>query len=89
MRKTLLRKELLDLWLGDCSTPAPKVLIFCTIHWIYKDAIDLTSRRMVRLRQNNFQNEVTSEFYKLVLVRYPLDHYRRIESPQASGSVKN
>ena len=51
------------------------------IYWIYKDAIDLTSRWEVRFRQTFFQNEVQRVLYKLVLVTYPLDHSRRICSP--------
>ena len=51
------------------------------IYQIYKDAIDLTSRWKVRLRQTFFQNEVQRVLYKLVLVIYPLDHFRWIYSP--------
>ena len=51
------------------------------IYWIYKDAIDLTSKWKVRFRQTFFQKEEQRVLYKLVLVTYPLDHSERIYSP--------
>ena len=52
------------------------------IYWIYKDAIDLTSRWKVRFKQTFYQNKVQRVLYKLVLVTYSLvDHSRRINSP--------
>ena len=51
------------------------------IYWIYKDAIDLTSRWKVRFRQTFFQNEAQRMLYKLVLVTYHLDHSRKVLQP--------
>ena len=39
-------------------------------------------------KTNLFQNEVQKVLYKLVLVTYPLDHFRRIQALQTSGLVK-
>ena len=44
------------------------------IHWIYKDAIDLTSDGRSVLDTFFFQNEVQRVLYKLVLVTYLLYH---------------
>ena len=53
-------KLLLNVRLGNCSTP--RVTIFCrfTGFTFYKDAIDLTTRQFLKVhfRYNFFQNEV-------------------------------
>ena len=59
MRKMLLRKTLFDVRLGNCptkkKTPKPKEgTHILQIYWIYKDAINLTSRWKVRFRQTFF-----------------------------------
>ena len=42
LRKMLLRKKLFDVRFGNCLTPEGTKIL--QIYWIYKDAIDLTSR---------------------------------------------
>ena len=45
------------------------------IYWIYKDAIDLTSRWKVRFRQTFFLNEAQKVLYKPVLISDLISHF--------------
>ena len=58
------------------------------IYWIYKNAIDLTSRCKVRFRQTLKKNEVRKVLYKLVLVTDHLYHSERIYNPSDFGIIQ-
>ena len=78
----LLREELFDVRLGNCSTP--KVLIFCRFIGFTKMQLSLLLNGRSVLDTLFFQDEIQTVLYKLVrdvLVTYPLDHSRRIYSP--------
>ena len=78
----LLKKKLFAVRLGNCSSTH-----ILQIYWIYKDAIDLTSRWKVCFR-TFFQNEVQRVLYKLVLVTDPLFHSERVYNPSNFGIIQ-
>ena len=58
------------------------------IYWIYKDAIDLTSRRKVRFRETFFQNEVRKVLLFAGVGHRHFDHSGRIYNPSNFGIIQ-